>query len=359
MAYVSYPQAVFMILQRIGQTPLQQVKSVKTGGAPTGAKAGLLATVLFVAGAAYKEIPGVKEAIGNVGTFANDTIRNFTGSLDQALGGTLSSLSFNPTANQLELIKGGFTDIQTLAAQAAIDRPGLDVAGLVQSVSTSASNAVDNFLGHTNNLSGLSSVSDYATGAVDQNLLKSAVDSADGIRTGLTETLTTEATQNGLTGSALTKFVNDGIASANEQMLNLTNGKMGLVSEGFYQSLKGGEVTALKLAVLAAKDVIANPEATQAMINAAKDKVTNAVDALNQKRLDEQLAIQNQVKATALLGTLTQTASDFADPKYAGIHDLTITPSAKTLLTSTNEGIAALNAAQNPVTAATIPDLRA
>lgn len=348
-AYVTYPQAVLMILQRIGQTPLQQVKSVKTANAPTGAKAGLLATVLFVAGAAYKEIPGVAEAVNNVGTWANEAIRNFTGSLDSALGGTLSSISFNPTAGDIQAAKTLGIDVRAFAPPIG---SGLDVSGLVNNAMKSANEALDNMLGHTNRLAGLENFDAAKTAtfnvqtgattfaeratAVDSGMLKGVLDNTASARSELIDQLTKEATT---LGKDINSWVNQGLASANAQSLALTGGKLGFFSEGLYESLKGGEVNLLKAAINEAKVLITNPSVTQQAIDAAADKIVTRAQNLAALQAQEEATIQNHIKATALLDNLQRQALDYTNPVYQDLAELTTRADKKELLASVGTAV--------------------
>lgn len=349
-AYVTYPQAAFMILQRIGQTPLQQVKSVKTANAPTGAKAGLLATVLFVAGAAYKEIPGVKEAVASVGTWANDAIRNFTGPLDQALGGVLSSVSFNPTATDIAAAQALGTDIRNIAELAP---PGLDVSGLVNNAMKSANEALNNILGHTNRLAGLetfdaaksatfnpvnntTSLAERAT-AIDSAMLKNVLDNTASARSELIEELTKEATK---LGKNIDSWVSQGLVAANAQSLALTGGKLGIISEGLYESLKGEKVGLLKAALDEAKALLLSPSATQVQIDAVKTKIEQRATALADQQFFEENTVQNNIKATALLDSLQRQALDFTNPVYSDLTNLTTQAGKKDLLTTVSVAVA-------------------
>lgn len=359
-AYVTYPQAVLMILQRIGQTPLQQVKSVKTANAPTGAKAGLLATVLFVAGAAYKEIPGVAEAVNNVGAWANEGIRNFTGSLDTALGGTLSSISFNPTAGQIDAAKALGVDVRAFANTAP---PGLDVSGLVNNAMKAANEALDNMLGHTNRLAGLETFDaaktatfNPATGAttlaerataVDNSMLKSVLDNTASTRSELVDELTKEATK---LGKEVNSWVSQGLVSANQTSLSLTGGKLGIFSEGLYESLKADKVNLLQAALQEAKDLTLNPAVTQQAIDAAATKVTTRAQELAALQAQEEATIQNHIKATALLDNLQRQALDYTNPVYADLASLTTQESKKSLLNSVGTAVANVAESKNPST---------
>jgi len=359
-AYVTYPQAVLLILQRIGQTPLQQVKSVKTANAPTGAKAGLLATVLFVAGAAYKEIPGVKEAVSNVGTWANDVIRNFTGPLDQALGGTLSSISFNPTAGQIDAAKQLGVDVRNFAIA---EPPGLNVSGLLNNGWKAANEALDNMLGHTNRLAGLenfdaaktatvnattgvTSLAERAT-AVDSNMLKSVLDNTSSARSELVEELTKEATR---LGKNVDQWVSQGLVAANAQSLALTNGKLGIFSENLYESLKGQKVTALQAVLQEAKDLVLSPGVTQLQIDNITTKLTTGAQELAALQAQEEATIQNHIKATALLDSLQRQALDYNNPVYKDLAELTTQANKKDLLNSINTAIVNVAESKNPST---------
>lgn len=328
MAYVSYPQAIFMILQRIGQTPLQQVKSVLTGGSPTGAKAGLLATIIFVAAGAY-QIPGVKEAIGNVGTWINEAIRNNTVGLDNLMGGALSNLSANPITTFQEVFDDGVSCKNLIINVESLPPPGLDLGAAWDNLKTKVSDLagsltspnvngslLTDFKDHTDRLSGVVLADGANSSAVDINKVTNVLQGQTSTLDSVKNLYNSAAANLGYVGDQASAFVKSGLDSAHTNLLSLTDGKMGLYSDPtkLYGSLTGSEFSLAQEALAFTKATLADPNVTNAMIVTASTKLDEAVTALATQKATEEAEVNNYLTASTIIGNLGTQATAYEDP---------------------------------------------
>lgn len=342
MAYVTIPQCIFFILKRIGETPLQQVKSVRTAGQPTGAKAGAFATIMSVAVGAYQGLPGVAEATSTIGAWAATTTAGITGSLDSVMGGALTNLTVNPVAAIHSLSTTAVNDCQSLVAGLTATAPGLDLSGITASLGTSTM-GLDDVLSHTDRLSGLTA--DLAVGSANINLdmVKSTLGASADLTSELTSTFRSAALAAGKVGDEITQFVNESLISANNSMLSITNNKLGLIQDPteLYGSLQGTQISAVQTALDGVKSTLANPLVTQLSINSAQAQLDAAITDMVSKKAAEELKVQEFQKAFTVMNSLAQTTAEFTDPVYSGLMDLIVSPDKKALL---NETAVAMNA---------------
>lgn len=317
-AYVTVPQAIFLILQRIGQTPLQQVKQVRTMNQPTGAKAGLLATIISVAGFAYSQIPGVSDLVGNVGTYVNDAIKAATGPIDQVMGGALSSLSFNPPA---ELFSEGLNLSESIRTFQPPIGSGLDFSGLISNAGTAAKALIQDLQKHTSYLSNVTQIPLTAQGNfpagdwIDQNMAVQALESKASILGNIQQELGDVANKlvdgGKMLAGEVTGYIDKGVNFAHENLMKITEGKIGLFDDPAAKFNSLDKLGALELRTLLDKayTMMQDPATTQAMLNQVKEQIDAKTNELSQNMTSEKLLVNGINRATATIGAITDKAN--------------------------------------------------
>jgi len=317
-AYVTLPQAIFLILQRIGQTPLQQVKQVRTMNQPTGAKAGLLATIISVAGFAYSQIPGVSDLVGNIGTYVNDAIKAATGPIDQVMGGALSSLSFNPPA---ELFSEGLNLSESIRTFEPPIGSGLDFSGLISNAGTAAKSLIQDLQKHTSYLSNVTQIpltnqGNFPAGDwIDQNMAVQALESKASILGNIQQELGDVANKlvdgGKMLAGEVTGYIDKGVNFAHENLMKITEGKIGLFDDPAAKFNSLDKLGALELRTLLDKayTMMQDPATTQAMLNQVKEQIDAKTSELSQNMISEKLLVNGLNRATATIGAITDKAN--------------------------------------------------
>lgn len=314
-AYVTIPQAIFLILQRIGQTPLQQVKSVRTAGQPTGAKAGLLATIISVAGFAYSQIPGVSDLVSNVGTYINDAIKTATGPIDQIMNGALSSMSFNPPAT---LFAEGLNLSESIRTFEPPVGSGLDFAGAIANAGTAAKAAIQELQKHTSYLSGMAEIpltnaGNFVAGNyINKDMVQTALENKsaffdDALRT-LTDVGEKLVSEGKLAATELSGWIDKGVNSAHQELLKVTDGKMGLFKNPFdsFNTLDIVSATNLKDKLTELYTAMNDASTTQLKLDQLTKSVSEAVTDYTEKVAGEKLSVNGANIAASVMGEFTQ-----------------------------------------------------
>lgn len=350
MAYVTIPQAVFMILKRIGEVPLQQVKSVTTAGQPTGAKAGLFASIVSVAGGIYTDIPGVSDAVksatGPISDFMKEATNNISSSLSDLMG---STGGIGLTVNPVEGIVRGATESISSALPAvetaALQFPELDFTPLTTSLN--ATTPILTGMGeHTDLLAGITAVPALDLGnEINHIAVTSMLSQQADVVSEITTKLTEAGAALGKVGASLTEYVNDGIKAAHESLLSCTNGKMGLVTDpnNIFGSLSGKDITSCKGAIDAVSKLVQdNPALTQAGINAAASKIDTAAQAMQTQITTEKDTVTGYHQVAAICSNLGQTAQNLTDPATAAFTSLVADPTKIEFFTKVTTAVEAL-----------------
>lgn len=358
-AYVTVPQAVFLILQRIGQTPLQQVKSVRTANQPTGAKAGLLATVISVAGFAYSQIPGVSELVGNVGTAINSAIQTATGPIDQLMGGALSQLSFNPPA---ELFSEGLNISNNIKDFVPPIGSGLDFSGLISNAGTYAKSLITDLGKHTSYLANtaqipLTNAGNFPAGDwIDQNMAIQAMESKASILGNITQELGTVTDklidQGKLLAAEAAPYIDKGVNFAHENLMKITNNQIGLFDNPASKFNSLDTLGALQLNTLLDKawTLMNDPSTTQAMLDTVKKEIDDKTNELNQNMISEKVFVNGINRATAVMSAYTDKANALvSNPTTADLISKTVNPTAIPILGQINELTAKIEDFKTPV----------
>ena len=350
MAYVTIPEAVFLILKRIGEVPLQQVKSVTTAGQPTGAKAGLFATIVSVAGGVYNDIPGVSEAVGAVTgpmtDFIKEATNNISSSLSDLMGPSVGGfdLTINPAAGIISGANESISSALPAVESAALQFPELDFTPLTTSLNE-ATPILTGMGEHTDLLAGITAVPPLGLDYINNNSITAMLSQQTDVVGDITAKFIEAGTALGKVGASLTEYVNDGIKAAHESLLSVTNGKMGLVTDpnNIFGSLSGAHITSCKGAIDAGLKLVQdNPALTQAGINAAAAKIDTAAQAMQTQITTEIATVTDYHKATACFDSLGQTAQSLANPATAAFTSLIANPTKLPLLKQVNAAVEAV-----------------